>query len=265
MDVKLRKSSKLRAIWTLCPARHIIALVCLALTGLYFALRNSRALMVFLSEKAVQPYHRAMASLLGVFRHSVAEFLYCALAVGVVVYIIYQIIQLIRRDEKLRRLYRTVITLLSVFLLVYVGFCLLWGVYYYGESFSEKLGIEAEPVSVEQLETVTRYFADMANEYCGEVERDADGLFAVSRESILDRSAVLYRNIAAEFPCLDGAELRPKELRLSRIISYVNFTGFFFPFTGEANLNMDSPACMLPVTAAGTFAVLGLRSMRRGR
>ena len=34
----------------------------------------------------------------------------------------------------------------------------------------------------------------------------------------------------------------------------MDFTGFYFPFTGEANLNIDSPACYLPSTIAHEMA-----------
>ena len=37
-------------------------------------------------------------------------------------------------------------------------------------------------------------------------------------------------------------------------MSWINFTGFFFPFTGEANLNVDSPECLLPATIAHELA-----------
>ena len=40
----------------------------------------------------------------------------------------------------------------------------------------------------------------------------------------------------------------------SRVLSALNFTGFFFPFTGEANLNVDSPECLLPATIAHELA-----------
>ena len=40
----------------------------------------------------------------------------------------------------------------------------------------------------------------------------------------------------------------------SKIMSYLDFTGFFFPFTGEANINTDSPACFIPSTIAHELA-----------
>jgi len=133
--------------------------------------------------------------------------------------------------------------------LVWSGFCVLWGVCYYVPSFTDRSGLSDGAVSVEELRAVTEYFAATANEYGEEVERDEDGVFAVSRDDILDRAAEVFDGASALFPFLDGEALRPKPISFSKVLSMMNFTGFFFPLTGEANLNMDSPACMLPSTA----------------
>ena len=37
-------------------------------------------------------------------------------------------------------------------------------------------------------------------------------------------------------------------------MSIIDFTGFSCPYTGEANVNVDSPACLLPSTAAHEMA-----------
>lgn len=37
-------------------------------------------------------------------------------------------------------------------------------------------------------------------------------------------------------------------------MSRINYTGFFFPYTAEANVNVDSPLCMLPSTIAHELA-----------
>ena len=37
-------------------------------------------------------------------------------------------------------------------------------------------------------------------------------------------------------------------------MSALDFTGVYCPYTGEANVNIDSPACMLPATAAHEMA-----------
>ncbi len=238
----------------LCPARHVLLLLSLLTIAAYFLLRGNHALMVTLSEKLVRPYHRALGRLTNPAPFSVAELIYALLIVGGLVYIIFSIVCIVRRGEKLRRLYRLLITLCTAAGLFYGGFCLLWGVYYYGDSFCEKIALEDRPVSAEQLEVVTRYFADIANEYADRVPRDETGRFAETRSEILRRGATIYLNVEQRLPALEGDELRPKPILCSKIMSYIQFTGFFFPFTGEANLNMDSPAFLLPSTVAHELA-----------
>lgn len=41
-----------------------------------------------------------------------------------------------------------------------------------------------------------------------------------------------------------------KPMFFSRLQSMMGFTGVYFPFTGEANVNVDAPACLVPATIA---------------
>ncbi len=47
---------------------------------------------------------------------------------------------------------------------------------------------------------------------------------------------------------------RAKPLLCSRLQSVLGFTGVYFPFTGEANVNVDAPACLLPATIGHEMA-----------
>ena len=174
-----------------------------------------------------------------------------ALAViAALVYIIYQIVRLFRGGEKGRRLYRTLVTLVSAGLTVYALFCLLWGVYYYADDFATRSGFVNEPVSTEQLASVTRYFARGANRYGVLVTRDENGLCASDRAEIIRKSPEVFAGTEKDYPALTGPALRAKGIVCSRVMSYLDFTGFFFPFTAEANVNMDSPRCDLAATVA---------------
>lgn len=242
------------ALWKLCPVRHVIVLISLAVTGLYFLLRGNRAVMQAVCDGFVRPYQRFMGKLCSAVDVSVAEIIYAVLIVFGVVYIARAIVLLICRGNRLRRLWLTVETAAAVGLAIYAGFSLLWGVYYYGESFSEDIGIETRPISVEELYTVTAWFAENANKYSEAVPRDENGVFSVDRQEILEKAESLYGEVSGKFSYLEGPALRPKGFVCSKILSYINFTGFFFPFTGEANVNMDSPVCMLPSTVAHEIA-----------
>ena len=183
-----------------------------------------------------------------------AEALIVLAIAAALVYITLQIVLMIRRSGKLTRLYRIVMTAVMAFCVVYGGFCTLWGIYFYTADFEEQSGIYAEPLSTEQLETTTRYFTALLNEYSEQVMRDENGLFAEDMDAVFDRSAQLYDNVSAAFPCLEGPALEAKPFFFSEILSRITFTGFFFPFTAEANINTHSPDCLIPSTIAHEIA-----------
>lgn len=250
MDNTKTKKLNFKALYRLCPGVHWLALVSALLILLHLAARGNHQLMVWLSENLVRPVHGLLAWLCSYAPFSVAELVICLAVIGTVVYIIYEIVRLIRRPEKLRRVYIIIATLLAVLLFVYAGFCLLWGIYYYGDDFQAKSGLKAEEISVEQLSEVTAYFADLANEYSTQVTRDENGVYTADREAILARSPEVFGAVTELFPCLRGPGVAAKPFALSRILSYLDFTGFFFPFTAEANVNMDFPPSLFAATVA---------------
>ena len=241
---------KLKKIYDICPKRHIWAGISALIIILHLALRNNGSLMAALSENIIQPLHRRMAAACDYVNLSVAEILLALAVLAVLVYIVLQTVRIIRRGEKLKTLYRTVITLLSAGLAVYAGFCILWGTYYYGNDYVNKAGLDDGPVSVEQLKTVTEYFAKMANEYSYYVNRDADGCYAPDYDEILAKSPEVFKNTEELYPCLAGPAVHAKGIFHSRVMSYTDFTGFFFPFTAEANVNTDCPGCYFAATVA---------------
>ncbi len=238
----------------LCPIRHVLSLLGLAVISAFHLLRQNKALMQTLSDGLVRPYHRAMSRLCSHLPVSVAEWLIALLVVAALVYITIFIVQLIRKPERGARIYRFFLTCLAAFALIYGGFCLLWGAYYYSADFEEQSGIRGAPASVEQLTAVTRYFTDLVNRYDASVTRDADGSFSEDLDEVFARSPHLYDPVESSVPCLRGDALAAKPVVFSRIMSYLDFTGFFFPFTGEANINIDAPACLVPATIAHELA-----------
>jgi hypothetical protein len=241
-------------VFRLCPVRHVLFLCAAAVIGLYFLLRGNRALMDAVSGAFVRPYHRLAGTISSLFGFSLAELICTLLVAALLAYLVRTVILLVRRGERRARAYRSAVSLLTAGALLYAGFCFLWGVYYYAESFEERSGIIAADITAKQLESVTKRFADLVNAYADRVQRDEAGCFTASRDALFERSATLYQAVTQKFPCLEGPELRAKPMVFSRLMSAINFTGFFSPFTGEANLNVESPLCLLPATIAHELA-----------
>lgn len=253
MNSVKRKNKYLRGVrawFGICPAAHCTVLVALALIVLHLATRHNHALMVHLSENVVRPIHAFLARLCAHTDISVAEVIIVAFVALILGRLIYGLVRLLRRKSNMKCAYRLLMWLVAAVCLVYAGYSLLWGVYYYGDDFISKSGLESQPISTEQLETVTEYFATLANECGREVVRDENGFYRGDREAILRRSVSLFDDTVDEFPCLDGPRVAAKGIKLSRALSYIDFTGFLFPFTAEANVNTDFPPALFASTVA---------------
>jgi hypothetical protein len=254
MENKTREKRGLAAIWKLCPIRHALILLNAVIIGAHLATRSNYALNRGLSAHFVRPVHRFLSRVTNVLPFSVAELLYAAAILGGLVYIIFCVVRMIRRREWGKRLYLLFTTLLMAGAVFYGGFCLLWGVFYYGDDFMAQSGLPKEKISVEELRTVTAYFAELANSSAAQVPRDENGVCASDRDAILRRSPEVYAGLERAYPCLAGPPVRAKGILCSRIMSSIDFTGFFFPFTAEANVNMDFPPSLFASTVAHELA-----------
>lgn len=239
-------------IWGLCPRRHGLLILSLCWLIFYFCLREKRELMNFLCRYLVRPWHRLAGRVYSLLPFSVAEWLILAWIVMGLWLLGAILVRLLRKNWQ--GAYRAGISLLTFGSVLFGLFSLWWGVFYYSDSFQDQSGLVSHPVSVEELEDVTRYFVELANQYSGQVVRDSEGVYTVDVEDLLDRSQTLCHEVQALFPCLEGPDLRAKPVVFSRFMSRINYTGFFFPYTAEANVNVDSPLCMLPSTIAHELA-----------
>lgn len=248
------KRAGVKRWFRLCPVRHVLTLMGLVLLAVYFLLRGNAGAMRWIYSHVTAPLHRVLSGLCSHVRFSVAEAVIVLFVLLVLGYIVWAVVRMVRTRRVPAGLYRIGMTAVMLFAVIYGGFCILWGVYYEVSSFEAESGIQRELVQTDHLEAVTRYFAGLCNQYGQQVSRDENGLFNEPLDAIFDRSETLYDSVQQEFPCLQGADLRAKPVHFSRIMSYTQFTGFFFPFTAEANINVDSPACLVPSTIAHEIA-----------
>ena len=255
MEIREKKRFGLMALFRICPFAHSAALLGAALLALHLLTRDDRSFTQTLVADYIQPFHRWAAGLCAALGSiSLAEILIWVFVLLLAALVILRLAGLFRPGRRLRNLYALAMSLLSAALLVYGGYSLLWGSYYYADSFAADGGFEQRDISVDELEAVTRYFADLLNDYGEQVNRNSQGFYTTDKADIIARSAEIYRNTEQLHPSLSGPELPVKGIVSSRLLSYMDYTGFFFPFTGEACVNTDFPDSLFPSTVAHELA-----------
>lgn len=234
---------------------HIWLLFTLGILLLLRLCRGNRAWMNTLAEHVTIPLRRALGELCYRVDFSVMEVIYVLATLLGICYVVWSIIAVVRaKDRRWRRAYGAALGALCACVTVSTLFFFLWGLSFWTDSFQDKSGIYAQPVAPEDLKSVTAYFAEQAARSAGGVPRDERGLFAVSWQEILADSPHVYDALEEEFPFLTFEDKGVKPMFFSRLMSRMDFTGFYCAYTGESNVNIDSPACLLPSTVTHELA-----------
>lgn len=221
----------------------------LALVSLFEVLKSNQPLMSSWVFGIMAPIEQFWGRVWSIFPFSIAEVLATLFLAGCLVWLIWTLVLVIRHKEFLPFLSR-LIALGVVWLWLWAGLCWLWNAAYYVPSFAQREGLETSPYSIEELAAVTEYFACQAAALAPQVPRDSEGHFSKPLSDCFSCGPSVYQTIAQTFPSLDIKPVKAKPLLCSRLQSILGFTGIYFPFTGEANVNTDAPACLVPATIA---------------
>lgn len=217
--------------------------------------RGNRAWMNALADRVILPLRRGLGALCYRVDFSVMEVLYVLAGLAAVAYLVWNAIAVVRaRGQRARRAYGAALGAVCAAVTVYTLFFFLWGLGFWTDSFQDKSGICAQPVAVEDLRAVTARFAERTAEAADGVPRDGAGVFDLSWQEILADSPHVYDALEEEFPFLAFEDWGVKPMFFSRLMSRMDFTGFYCAYTGESNVNIDSPACLLPSTVTHELA-----------
>lgn len=234
---------------------HIWLLTAAGTLVLFRLCRGNRAWMNALAEHVTIPLRRALGDLCYLTDISVMEVTYVLAAVLGTAYLIWSAAAVVRAGGRRRqRAYAAVLGAACAGLTVYAGFWFLWGLSFWTDSFQDKSGIRAGPVAPGELTAVTAYFAEELIRSADGVPRDENGVFDVPWREILENSTHVYDALEKEFTFLAFEDKGVKPMAFSRLMSRMDFTGFYCAYTGESNVNIDSPACLLPSTVAHELA-----------
>ncbi len=235
-------------------ARIIAAAIPLLLTLVFLLLAGRRGFAAFTAQYIGRPVRTALGFLCSAFPFSVMEGLYGAAAVLLLVWLVRTVVLTVRAERRVSTIFRRVLIPVTVVLWLLAGFLYLWGANYRAPGFAEKSGLAPDGCTASELFEVSLYFAAHASALSQEVPRGEDGVFDAPVESITSGYRAAYSSLPEEFPCLWGPMNRPKVMVFSKLMSAIGFTGVYFPFTGETNLNADMPRCLLPFTVAHELA-----------
>ncbi len=144
--------------------------------------------------------------------------------------------------------------LIMSFSLVYLLFLLLWGFNYYRLPLTELMGFDTSQIRAEELQSLCMQLIQESNELRMALPEDSEGVVMGEKTEVLQRAGEGYTQLAGIYQQLGGNYGKPKALVMSKVLSHLGLSGIYFPFTAEANVNMEIPTPLFPATVAHEMA-----------
>ena len=197
-------------------------------------------------------FHAILRFVFDIVPFSVAEWLLYGLVIGIPGLILVHLARAALKQISWLKFTRFLITLLIIGCVAFNGFYVLWGFNYFRPGLSYRLELDVHDRPVEELAGLCYALAEEANALREQVPQDARGVFTLPNgvQESFDTIPEAYRSLSRTLPQIGATASRPKTVLLSTGLSWAGISGIYIPFTGEANVNIDQPALLIPSSAA---------------
>ncbi|MDF2632044.1 MAG: hypothetical protein K0Q85_640 [Caproiciproducens sp.] len=235
---------KLRRLWLLAFAPAALLLTLTAAAHPDFA--EWYATVIY------PPLSLCVNALTSLAPFSLAEIFVVLLILGALAYLIFYILKLIKdKKNRAENGWKFIINPICAACVLYFAFTVSCGINYSRYPFAQTSGLNIKASSKTELIELCNELADGVNTLRKGVKTNGNSVMKLNNENIYStakEAQTTYNKISADYPLLRAGYGEPKPVFGSRLMSYCNITGIFFPFTFEANVNVDVPDYSIPAT-----------------
>ena len=188
----------------------------------------------------------------GFIPFSIGDIFYTILAINGIFWVMKFIRLIIKKQFSKRHFMVGGIKNFKLFLWLYIVFNTLWGLNYNRLGIGSQLHLQQTNYTTAELSTMTCDIVDKLNS-----SRLAlgDTNYQYPKHTVIYTQAYsAYTQAHQNFSFLDYKYYSVKSSLLSLVVSYAGYSGYYNPFTGEAQLNNDLPDFLLPFVTCHEMA-----------
>ncbi|WP_447640199.1 MULTISPECIES: DUF3810 domain-containing protein [Chitinophagaceae] len=216
-------------------------------------------LCIFYSSSIEQWYSNGLYPLIArVFRvlfgwlpFSIGDVFYVLLIVGFIVKVWVFFRDIVRRRMTWHLFAGKLVKLMTVLCWLYACFYAFWGLNYYRKGIAFQLKIEKQPYPTGELLQLTETLAVKASGYRKEL---SEKQFQLGKKELYIKAQQAYDSAQQIFPFLTFKNRSTKASLFGAIGNYLGYTGYYNPFSSEAQINMRTPAIVLPAVVCHEMA-----------
>jgi len=134
---------------------------------------------------------------------------------------------------------------LKLVLWIYIIFNLFWGLNYDRQGIAHQFGLNSRHYTPADLYELSSVLQQRLNFYATKVD-SLKRLPLNKNQTLFKEGIAAYANVAKQYPFLNYQQSSIKPSLLTYVGQYFGFTGYYNPFTGEAQLKTDVPVFTKP-------------------
>ncbi len=189
---------------------------------------------------------RLQRLLFGWVPFSIGDLFYAVVAIWLL-YSLFSFIRKIVRGQADSPYFLSVLRRIVFYLLLlYVVFNLFWGLNYDRKGIADQLQLQVKPYSTAELTDILQLIVDKMNALDSASDEHRAAL--ATHRYLFDGAIRSYEILAAEDPRFAYPSPSVKASMFSLVGSYLGFSGYYNPFSGEAQVNTMVPSFALPYT-----------------
>ena len=194
------------------------------------------------SVRVYPPLSRLMRGLTGPIPLSLGDVFYGFLLVWLV-WLGFRAVRTVRREGWRGLIGKSfLVSSLTVVLVFYVAFNLTWGLNYDRLGIAHQLGLDPEVSDTAGLRGLTEELLRETNRYAAA----SSALKSAETRELVQRTLVAYREARGSFPFLGYHPPSVKSSLFGALGNHLGYTGYYNPFSAEAQLNDAIPKVLKP-------------------
>jgi Protein of unknown function (DUF3810) len=232
--------------------RDLILLIFLGVLALSIRIFSVRAdwVELYYSTGIYPGIGSVMRSIFGWLPFSLGDFVYLSAGLGLAFLILRLIKRLVQKGLNRKKILPLVLKVLNLSLAIYIYFNLFWGLNYNRLGISHQMQLEVSEQPVSKLNALASRLLEKTNAYssaAGQIRR-------IPVEKIFSVSVSNYQKLSLDYPFLAYSPRSVKTSVFGVIGNYLGYTGYYNPFTAEAQINDAVPRFLQPFVASHEIA-----------
>lgn len=204
------------------------------------------------AEKFYNIFSSLLRSVFGWLPFSVGDIIYCVAISWLIWKFCRFFFKLFKKQINKKCVLNTGYQMLIISMIIYIIFNIFWGINYNRQPIAKQLNLQIEKPDSQNLKFIEILLVKKLNE-SKQVLIKQRASYPTNKE-LFKRAFACYRETNKAFSFLDYKHTSVKSSMFGRLGNYFGFTGYYNPFTGEAQMNTTVPKFILPYTTTHEMA-----------